>query len=150
MPKGVYIHIGRNHTKKTKIKLSKIAKKIGTGKWNKGKNLSEGTKNKMRKPKSKEAIINISKAKIGEKNPMWKGGHTKEQHKTREFKKWRIKVFSRDDFTCQICEKVGGKLNAHHIKSWKNYPKLRYVENNGITLCENCHKEIHRNKCNIK
>ena len=160
MPKGIYIHIGRNHTKKTKRKLSKIAKSIGTGKWNKGKKLSEKTKVKMRKPKSAEARVNISKAKIGKKNPMWKGGHTKEQHKTREFKRWRMKVFSRDNFICQICEKVGGKLNAHHIKRFSSiiqYYEITTLEealecdelwniNNGITLCEDCHKKTNNYK----
>ena len=40
----------------------------------------------------------------------------------------------------EICRKVGVYLTAHHIKSWKNYPELRFDINNGITLCEDCHK----------
>lgn len=31
------------------------------------------------------------------------------------------------------------RLEAHHIKSWKNYPKLRYKVSNGKTLCYECH-----------
>lgn len=32
-----------------------------------------------------------------------------------------------------------GKLEAHHILSWKDYPELRYDINNGITLCHAHH-----------
>jgi hypothetical protein len=28
-----------------------------------------------------------------------------------------------------------GKIEAHHILRWKDYPELRYDINNGITLC---------------
>lgn len=57
-----------------------------------------------------------------------------------EYKTWRTAVFERDNYTCQICKIKGGKLNAHHIKSWSKFPELRYVVDNGITLCENDHK----------
>ena len=35
------------------------------------------------------------------------------------------------------------RLNAHHIKSVANYPKLIYDINNGVTLCLNCHQLEH-------
>lgn len=62
----------------------------------------------------------------------------------KEYSSWRSKVFERDNFTCQICKKVGGTLNAHHIKPFKDYPLLRFDVDNGITLCESCHKELHK------
>ena len=63
---------------------------------------------------------------------------------TTEYKKWRVSVFERDNFTCQKCGVRGGKLNAHHIKTWRKHPDLRFELSNGITLCEDCHKVEHR------
>ena len=61
-----------------------------------------------------------------------------------DYREWRKAVFERDDYTCQYCGERGGRLNAHHIKSWRNYEDLRYEVENGITLCEECHKKLHR------
>jgi len=103
-----------------------------------------------------ERNFKISKVRLGkprydmrgENNPNWNGGtYGTERHKDMcrvEYSEWRTKVFTRDNFTCCICHKVGGILNAHHIKSWKNYKGICYDINNGITMCEKCHKEYHK------
>lgn len=66
--------------------------------------------------------------------------------RTKEYKEWRMNVFSRDRFTCVICGQVGGTLNAHHIKPFAEYPDFRLDVDNGVTLCESCHKKVHRRK----
>ena len=68
---------------------------------------------------------------------------------TPEYRIWRSSVFERDEFTCQNCSKVGGQLNAHHKKSFKRHPKLRTVLSNGITLCEPCHKKVHKGEIKL-
>lgn len=68
----------------------------------------------------------------------------KDYRQSNEYKKWREAVFIRDGFKCQICGQVGGALNAHHIKTFKDFPKLRFEVSNGITLCEKCHRELHK------
>lgn len=60
-----------------------------------------------------------------------------------EIKKWRNKIYERDDYTCQVCRNRGGKLNAHHLNSWDTHHEERFDLNNGITLCEDCHKDFH-------
>lgn len=63
-----------------------------------------------------------------------------------EDKTWRKAVFLRDDFTCQYCFERGCVLHAHHIRTWKAYPELRYEVSNGLTLCRECHYKVHRKK----
>ena len=79
----------------------------------------------------------------GEKSSFWKGGITSElelARTTKELAQWKIDVFTRDDYTCQHCKVRGGKLNAHHIKRFRDFPDLRTELSNGITLCVDCHK----------
>jgi DNA-directed RNA polymerase subunit RPC12/RpoP len=69
------------------------------------------------------------------------------QHKRRNqkvYSEWRTSVFQRDNFTCQNCGIRGSELNAHHIKSYMEYPDMRHDINNGITLCKACHIEEHK------
>lgn len=110
--------------------------------------ISEGHKGKRF---SIEHRKNLSLAKIGKPNlkrrgenhPLWKGGATPQRQKVREsleFINWRRGVFKRDNYKCQKCG-VGGKLEAHHIKSFSEYRQLRCVLSNGITLCQKCHRK---------
>jgi hypothetical protein len=59
------------------------------------------------------------------------------------YKNWRKSVYSRDKWRCRWPGCNATKyLNAHHIKTWANFPGLRYELNNGITLCKRHHQMI--------
>jgi predicted phage replisome organizer len=67
-----------------------------------------------------------------------------ELRNTYEYKEWRKDVFARDNYTCKLCGKRGVYLNAHHKKSFAKYPDLQTQLENGITLCYDCHKQVHK------
>lgn len=82
---------------------------------------------------------------IGEGNPNWKGGIQPEHLKIRNSKgvrEWKLECLERDNHTCQKCGAIEG-LHVHHIKSFDEFPELRAKLENGITLCGDCHYEIH-------
>lgn len=103
----------------------------------------------------------VNKNNSGDRNPMWKGGITPISKKLRnsyEYKTWRSAVYSRDNYTCQDCNKkdeVAGKLNCHHIIPFSTLLSVNKIKtyedgistlelwdiNNGVTLCEPCHKK---------
>ncbi len=55
----------------------------------------------------------------------------------------RDECFKNADYTCDYCNKKGGRLNAHHMDSWKSFPKNRFELDNLVTLCRKCHMLIH-------
>ena len=121
----------------------------------KGKTLSEERKQRLRdvnlgKTASEETKKKMSQSQIGlsagYRNPSWKGGITPENNKIKnslEYRQWRLFVLKRDNYICQFCNKRGGKLQAHHLKSFAYFPKFRFELSNGKTACFECHKRIH-------
>lgn len=98
----------------------------------------------------------------GKGNPAWAGGYKSLHAQIRslsEYDTWRLGVFKRDNFTCQMCFKRSeGDIESHHRISLKslvtqynidsqddaiNCSALWEVEN-GITLCKKCHKKVHQ------
>ena len=62
-------------------------------------------------------------------------------------------VLERDDYTCQITGKRGGKLEIHHLNCFSDFKEERTDMNNGITLSKEIHKLFHKiygNKHNTK
>jgi len=56
------------------------------------------------------------------------------------YSEWRLKVYQRDNYTCQCCgDDSGGNLNAHHLDGYNWCKEKRINVNNGITLCDKCH-----------
>ena len=142
---------GREMPKQTKEKLSeKIKEQFKNGRisWMKGKKHTEESNAKNRKAHLNKEAWNkgLKGYRAGSLNNKWKGGITslnKKMRGTPETKIWRLEVFERDKFLCQMpnCDKTERHLNAHHIKKFIDYPELRFVLANGITLCKRCHNK---------
>ena len=155
---------GKKHSEETKekIRISAMGNKRAKGMipWNKGKKffpkISEeerearsermrGGKNPMfGKPVSKERKKIASERHRGAGNHSWKGGleFRKKTNDRRDsaYGAWRKQVWLRDNFACKIANPdCKGRLEAHHILGWAEYPELRYEINNGITLCHAHH-----------
>ncbi len=114
-----------------------------------GKSNSIAQKGKIMSDVSRRKISEYQK-KVVESglHPLWKGGISKVNKTERqnlmntvEYRIWRTSIFTRDNYTCIWCGQRGGRLNADHIKSWKDYPALRFAIDNGRTLCEPCHRK---------
>ena len=58
---------------------------------------------------------------------------------------WASLIKKRDGYTCQVCgiSDIAKNLHAHHFLYKHVYPNISMSFNNGITLCINCHKEVH-------
>jgi len=138
MPTGVYkrtskhkkilslARLGKPLTQEHKDKLREVALEKGFGKWMKGKKLSDETKNKI----ANNSNVKKTVFHTDEEHWNWKGGITPERLKvysSKKYKTWRTEVFQRDNHTCQICLQMAGILNAHHIKSYADYEKLRFI-----------------------
>jgi len=91
---------------------------------------------------------NMKKEYNGEKCSAWRGGITKENKLERGRFRREIQpiIFKRDNYTCQICGDKNKDMQVDHIKSWKDYPKLRFILDNCRTLCSKCHYKITFNK----
>jgi len=98
----------------------------------------------------------------GKDSPSWRGGISPIAYRLRrgaKFKEWRESVFSRDNYTCQKCGSHGKRLHPHHIVSFSEIlhallheygsenlynvalnSKVLWDIDNGVTLCEKCHK----------
>lgn len=59
-------------------------------------------------------------------------------------KTWRLEVYQRDNFRCQVCGVHSYELNAHHLDAYDTNPDKRFSIENGVTLCTKCHISFHR------
>jgi len=83
----------------------------------------------------------------GENSRFWKGGinNISRIYRLRHngvYNVWSLKIRKRDKI-CQKCNSTE-KLHAHHIFNYDFYPEKSLDLDNGITLCETCHKKFHK------
>lgn len=144
---------GKPHTEESKKRMSDLKKSYYTegGKHPlKGKKFSETSRLKMSlshigKEVSEESRQKMSTARSGEKHWNYKKDRTtlKKRENRRDdmyYKDWRKNVYIRDEYKCRLSsDNCKGKIEAHHIYKWSEYPTLRYIITNGITLCHTHH-----------
>jgi hypothetical protein len=131
--KGNKRALGCKHSEEQNKAKSKRQKGMNT--WMKGKHHSEETR------------IKCSEVNKGKRHWNWKGGLAPLNHRIRngiEIRLWREAVFARDNFICQKYGIIGGKLHAHHINNFADFPELRFAIDNGITFSDKAHKEFHK------
>ena len=121
--RGEHPMLGKAFSQESRLKMS-LSKK--------GKTLSSETK------------IKLSNCKKGKLHWNYKHDRTllskKQERSDSAYKEWRISVYKRDTFTCKINnENCNGRIEAHHILGWTEFPELRYEIRNGITLCHAHH-----------
>ena len=164
---------GFKHTEETKNKMRNSH--LGTNNHFFGKKHSGESKRKIGvanggknsfwfgKKRPKETCEKMSQNMRGEKHYRWMGGlgllH-KHIRNSFNYRQWRSDVFTRDNYTCQKCNIRGGDIEAHHIDRLSNIVernKIKDIEqaivceelwniNNGITFCDSCHIEYHKNQ----
>jgi hypothetical protein len=94
--------------------------------------------------RTKESIEKMS----GENHPRWIKDRSLIKIGDRSMndplqKQWSLSVKKRDGWKCQIADSnCKGRMESHHILSWKDFPELRYEVNNGITLCHAHHPRV--------
>lgn len=97
-----------------------------------------------------DCCVAYRKTLIGEKSPSWNPNIHKENdinnrksysEKLKQIE-WSKKILSNYNYTCLKC---GAKrnLNAHHLDNWYDNIDKRYSLDNGVCLCEKCHKNFH-------
>lgn len=91
----------------------------------------------------------VCKSCKSKERSIWQTKYTKEElvlYKNARrcifYYEWKKRILKRDNFECQNCGS-SKKLIAHHILNFKTHIDLRYVDSNGIILCEECHKKFH-------
>ena len=131
---------------------------IGHTPWNKGKQMSEETRAKIKLARSKQTNVHPPVPRYGSDHHNWKGGITPLHVKIRNskrYKKWKREVRNRDKDVCQVCEAVSLKPEVDHIKPWilvfresgvttlkeSRETKVLWDISNGRTLCYDCHKQ---------
>jgi 5-methylcytosine-specific restriction endonuclease McrA len=59
--------------------------------------------------------------------------------KLARWQRLRVRVFIRDNYTCQICQRVTARPIGDHIVPHRGDPALFWSEANVQTLCKPCH-----------
>ncbi len=132
------------HNKESKQKLSISKKNLYANKENHpryGKTMSPESKRKL------SASLRLVMKK-GIEHPRYNHSITPEERERRrcgsDYAQWRTSVYERDNYTCVRCGSPSkGDIVAHHLDGYNWCIEKRTNVDNGVTLCEECHKAFH-------
>jgi len=150
--------LGRKLSEQTKQKMSLSRKGRKNSEYHNQKVRLANLGLKHTKERVDKMIKSLTGKYTGSKASNWKGGSTDLNRLIRgrsEYRQWVSECMTRDNWTCRTCNKIGGKLQVHHKESFAALLKLYNINtvnqalnckllwnvDNGITLCEECHKE---------
>lgn len=79
-----------------------------------------------------------------------------EENRVYKLQVWRRKraaILKRDNYECQHCKKkrlrkIVRATHVHHIQELKHHPDLALDDDNLISLCFDCHEEMHDRNAN--
>jgi hypothetical protein len=91
-----------------------------------------------------ERMRSLNLGRFAEKHPRWVADRTALAPRTRDRTAasltWARAVKNRDGgCVLRMLGGCAGRLEAHHILSFRQYPELRYAVDNGISLCQAHH-----------
>jgi len=153
---------------KTAIKDKAVLLGLNVGKQAR-KQIAAENRNKWTKATRTQHGIDMA-LKKGSLSPSWKGGvcNVSEMIRGRLYNAWSKYVMQRDNYMCVLCGERGGRLVAHHLRTFaqirdevlEQNPKLNvdvyedrekisdlvidaHKLSDGVTLCQKCHKKHH-------
>jgi len=141
-PHTIRLWLRRHHlTNHPAHPVSKLFRK-GQVPWNRGR-----TYRRRKKPGTAQHLAIVREARSGPRSNFWRGGvSTGRQSIGRWTTQVAPEVHRRNQWTCQLCHGSGQVLHAHHIVPvWADLSRARDLSNL-TTLCDDCHREVHRNE----
>jgi thymidylate synthase (FAD) len=110
--------------------------------WNRGKTYRIGPR-----PMTPTRLATVRAARAGPESNFWKGGVSSDRE---GIGRWTTQIarsiHERNHWTCQLCHRRKSNLRAHHIVPvWADLSLAR-DPSNLTTLCDECHREVHKDE----
>ncbi|MBI2893266.1 MAG: FAD-dependent thymidylate synthase [Deltaproteobacteria bacterium] len=138
---GVSYHTIRKYLRVHGLEFSAKERSVLSGRAQRGQRRTL----RRRRPLSAEALASIRMARSGVASNFWKGGITKERANIgRWTREHAARIHESNGWRCVICHERGSRLHAHHVDPVWHNPERTRDATNLTTLCDRCHKDIHR------
>lgn len=72
--------------------------------------------------------------------------HVKSFYKDKHWESKRQAILKRDNYKCRQCSRYGKAIPAsavHHINQLEENPELALIDDNLLSLCDECHNVMH-------